>query len=133
MKLLLDTNAISRFFAGDKVVLAALNQAETILLSIFVLGELWAGFYGGRKQEENRAILQRFMDKPNVTIIPADAETAVLFGHLKHQLAMLGKPIPINDIWIAAHALQNGAILATFDTHFSSIIGLMLYSFQVPT
>ena len=107
--------------------MAALNQADTVYLSIFVLGELWAGFYGGSKQRENRAILQRFIDKPNVTVLTADASTAVLFGRLGHQLAAIGKPIPINDVWIAAHALQNGAALAAFDAHFELIIGLVLY------
>ncbi len=130
MKLLLDTNATSRFFSGDKAVLAALNQADTVYLSIFVLGELWAGFYGGSRQKENRAILQRFMDKPNVTVLTADAATADLFGRLTHQLTAIGKPIPINDVWIAAHALQNGATLATFDAHFAPIIGLSLYPFS---
>lgn len=69
------------------------------------------------------------MDKPNVTVLTADAATAVLFGRLKHQLAAVGIPIPINDVWIAAHALQNGAALATFDVHFEAIIGLVLYPF----
>ena len=129
MKLLLDTNAISRFFTGDKAVLAALNQADTVYLSIFVLGELWAGFYGGSKIKENRVLLQRFVDKPNVTVLSADAETAAIFGKLKYQLAAIGNPIPINDVWIAAHALQNGATLATYDAYFAPIIGLALYPF----
>lgn len=103
-----------------------LNQADTVYLSVFVLGELWAGFYGGSGQKENRALLQRFMDKPNVTVLTADASTAILFGRLQHQLAAIGKPIPINDVWIAAQALQNGAALATYDAHFESIIGLVL-------
>jgi len=129
MKLLLDTNAISRFFAGDQAVLTALEQADTVYLSIFVLGELWAGFYGGSRERENRIVLQRFMDKPGVQVLIADAETAIFFGRLKHQLAAIGKPIPLNDVWIAAHALQSGALLATFDAHFAPILGLVLYPF----
>ncbi len=89
MKLLLDTNAISRLFSGDKAVLAALNQADKVYLSIFVLGELWTGFYGRSRQKENHALLQRFMEKPTVTVLTADAETAALFGRLSVYTALM--------------------------------------------
>lgn len=67
------------------------------------------------------------MEKPTVKLLVADAETAEYFARLKNQLAAIGKPIPINDVWIAAHALQSASILLTFDTHFNHIIGLRLY------
>jgi tRNA(fMet)-specific endonuclease VapC len=130
MRLLVDTNALSRFFAGDQRVLAAMMQAEQVNLSVFVLGELYAGFSGGSRERENRELLQRFIDKPTVVLLEANAETAAYFGRLKQQLEAIGRPLPINDVWIAAHALQSASTLATFDLHFQHIIGLPLYSFE---
>ncbi len=128
MKLLIDTNAISRLFAGDKQIAAALAQADTVFLSVFVLGELLTGLYGGKKEKENLAYLRNFLHKPTVKLLTADAETADYFARLKNRLAAMGKPIPINDVWIAAHALQSASSLLTFDAHFNHIIGLRLYS-----
>lgn len=129
MRLLVDTNALTRFFAGDQRVLAAMTQAEQVYLSVFVLGELYAGFSGGSRERENRELLQRIIDKPTVVLLEANAETAAYFGRLKQQLKAIGRPIPINDVWIAAHALQSASTLATFDLHFQHIIGLPLYPF----
>ncbi len=130
MRLLVDTNALSRFFAGDQRVLAALMQAEHVYLSVFVLGELYAGFSGGSRERENRELLQRLIDKPTVVLLEANAETAAYFGRLKQQLKVISRPLPLNDVWIAAHALQSASTLATFDLHFQHIIGLPLYPFE---
>jgi len=73
--------------------LAALNQADTVYLSIFVLSELWAGFYGVSKQRENHAILQRFMDKPNVTVLTADASTATIDVHFESIIGLVLYPL----------------------------------------
>jgi len=127
LKLLIDTNAVSRFFAGDREVLQALSHADTVYFSVFVLGELLSGFHGGTKAKANLELLRQFMEKPTVRMLSADAETAEYFARVKTQLDEIGRPIPINDVWIAAHALQSASILLTFDNHFNHIIGLRLY------
>jgi tRNA(fMet)-specific endonuclease VapC len=127
-KIILDTNAYSRLLAGDEDVLDVLSNTETVYMSIFVLGELYAGFYGGNKERKNREILQRFLLKPAVKILIAGSETAEIFGQLKNTLRQAGKLLPINDVWIAAQAIETGAVLITYDLHFHSVPGLRLWT-----
>jgi tRNA(fMet)-specific endonuclease VapC len=57
----------------------------------------------------------------------ATAETAEVFGQVKSSLRKSGTPLPINDVWIAAHALETGSVVVTYDVHFKSIPGLRLW------
>jgi len=126
-KLLLDTNAYSSYFADDRTILGYLAQADQIFLSVFVLGELYAGFKAGSKEKLNRNFLERFLDKPDVSILEAKAETAEFFGLIKAGLLKTGRLIPNNDIWIAAQALETGSVLVTYDTHFLAVPGLRVW------
>jgi len=126
-KMVLDTNAYARLLTGNTDVLTAVASAELIYMSIFVLGELYAGFAGGLKQRENKAILNRFLSKPSVKILNATSETAEIFGVLKNDLKQSGTPLPINDVWIAAHAIETGSVIVTFDQHFRKISGIRLW------
>jgi tRNA(fMet)-specific endonuclease VapC len=123
-KVLLDTNAYSRLLGGDRTVAEALGEADVAFMSIFVLGELHAGFHGGKFGEKNRAALKDFLSSPTVKLLFATDETAEIFGSVKAALRRQGTPLPINDIWIAAHALEAGASLVTFDAHFEHVKGL---------
>ena len=124
MKIVLDTNAYTRLLTGDEHVLDVIGTAETVYMSIFVLGELYAGFAGGTKERENKDTLNRFLLKPSVKILNASAETAEVFGMVKQDLKKAGTPLPINDVWIAAHTLETGSTLVTFDDHFNKIAGV---------
>ena len=84
---------------------------------------------GGLKEEENRQILNRFLLKPTVKILNATIETAEIFGMLKSRLKKTGTPLPINDVWIAAHSVETGSVLVTFDKHFSKINEIRLWRF----
>ncbi len=122
--ILLDTNCYSAYLTGDERVLDVLVEAESVYMSIFVLGELFAGFRGGNKMQQNLDYLKRFLTKKTVKILDATMETAEIFGDLKEKLKKNGSPIPINDVWIAAHALETSSVLITYDTHFQNITGL---------
>lgn len=126
-KIILDTNCYTAYLAGDPKILQALTEAKIAFMSIFVLGELYAGFKGGTREKENRNILRKFLNKPSVITVNASIETADLFGMVKDMLKQIGRPIPINDVWIAAHALECGAELVTRDQHFLNIPGLRLW------
>jgi tRNA(fMet)-specific endonuclease VapC len=126
-KLLLDTNAYTRLFRGDTNVLEALGRADTVFMSVFVLGELYAGFKGGKKETENRNQLDEFLRRPTVRILIATRETSDIFGTLKDRLKKSGTPIPINDVWLAAHAAESGSHLLTYDTHFANVPGILLW------
>ena len=123
-KIVLDTNAYTRLLRGDENVLHAVASADTVYMSVFVLGELYTGFFGGTKTNENRKLLKRFLSKPTVKILNATSETSEFFGLIKSNLLNAGTPIPINDVWIAAHAMETGSALLTFDQHFKKIKGL---------
>lgn len=126
-QILLDTNAYVRFLAGDERVLASLAGADRVYMSVFVLGELNAGFRAGKKGRENRRILESFLEKPSVAVLKATRETAEIFGIVKDSLRKAGKPIPVNDVWIAAHALETGSVLVTYDGHFQAVAGLRVW------
>ena len=130
-KILLDTSAYTHFAAGNRNLLNELNSAETVFISIFVLGELFAGFNGGGKRDENINILNKFLNKSKVQFINTTIDTAEIFGTLKYQLKSKGNLIPINDVWIAAHAMEHGAALLSFDQHFKLVPGLILKFQQI--
>jgi tRNA(fMet)-specific endonuclease VapC len=101
-----------------------LAKAERVLLPATVLGELEAGFRLGSRLKENLATLHRFLEEPFVDVWPTTASVARRYGALFAQLRAAGTPIPTNDIWIAAAALDSGAHLVTFDGDFQHVPGL---------
>ena len=126
-KISLDTNAYSALIAGDVTILDALSEATVVYLSIFVIGELYYGFNNGSRDKKNRDILNNFLKKPTVQIIHTTMETAEIYGRLKTNLKKKGNPVPINDLWIASHAIETGSFLLTFDSHFKIIPEVLLY------
>ena len=122
--IVIDTNAYTRLLKGEEDVLDVIGTAEIVYMSIFVLGELYAGFAGATKERANKDVLNIFLRKPTVKILNATSETAQVFGMVKQELKNAGTPLPINDVWIAAHALETGSTLITYDSHFKKIAGL---------
>lgn len=92
-----------------------------------MIGELFAGFFGGNKIAQNRHDLKSFMSKSGVQIVDVTVETAEIFGEIKNELSKKGKMIPVNDIWIAAQTIETGSQLITFDGHFKNISGLRIW------
>ena len=126
-KILLDTNAYKGLLSGEECVLDTKSIDEIIYMSIFVLGELYAGFAGGAKKAENKKTLHEFLMKPTVKTLNATSETASVFGFAKSKLKKAGTPILINDVWIAAHGLESGSTIITYDTHFTKVPGLRIW------
>lgn len=122
---LIDTNAYAAFKRGDKNMLAIIQHIETIAISPIILGELLAGFEGGNRTKKNKEELQLFLDSPRVRFFNITSDTAHYFSHIVSSLKRKGRPIPTNDIWIAAQSLEQGWIICTFDNHFQEIDGLM--------
>ncbi len=126
-RVLIDTNAYSALLAGDSHVAGVLARSEVVLLSPVVIGELYEGFLNGLRNLENRTILQRFRERPRTVTVPITGTTAEWFAQIKHGLRRRGRPIPINDVWIAASCMEHGATLLTFDSHFEAVDGLRLH------
>ena len=79
---------------------------------------------------ENRMRLAEFLTKPTVRPLELSAETAEVYGQIKDALRRVGTPIPINDVWLSAQAIETGAVLITFDHHFSKVPGVRLWEPQ---
>ncbi len=122
--ILLDTNAYTAFMLGATPVVEVLAHAERIVLNSIVLGELLGGFAAGSREARNRAELARFLDSARVEVVPITAHTADSYALVYLSLRRKGQPIPTNDLWIAASALEHGAALLTRDAHFAQIDGL---------
>jgi len=125
-RLLIDTNIYSYALKGDDEVVDVLKKAEQIGISVISIGELLSGFKGGGKEQKNREELEIFLDSPRVVVYSLDEDTSEFYAEILNNLREIGKPVPTNDIWIAAVAFQNGLKLFTKDNHFKAIAGLSL-------
>jgi tRNA(fMet)-specific endonuclease VapC len=125
-RILVDTNIYVAFKRNEQPAVELLRQAEHIGMCTVVLGELLAGFRCGSRETENRRELDQFLDSPRVEIFTIDEETAEFYAGVFRVLKEKGRPIPSNDLWIAASTLRHGFALATLDDHFRHIDGLLL-------
>jgi tRNA(fMet)-specific endonuclease VapC len=115
---LLDTNIIIALFADDTVVKDNLGQADQVFVSSIAIGELCFGARKSGQAKENLARIEDFAS--NSVVLGCDTETARRYGEIKCALQIKGRPIPENDIWTAAIALQHGLTLITRDAHLAS-------------
>lgn len=127
-KVLLDTNVYTRFLAGEPLIIDELAAPDVIFFSVIVMGELFAGFKHGSKEKENRKNLETFLAKPIVEVVNISQETAEIYGQLFATLYKAGTPIPTNDMWVAAQAIETGAKLLSFDSHFSKVPGIRIWN-----
>ena len=103
-----------------------LEEAEIIHVPTIVLGELYAGFCLGSRYEDNCRELEAFLELPGVQIATPSQDVAERYGYLVRDLRQQGTPIPTNDLWIAAAALETGARLVSYDAHFQHVPGLIV-------
>jgi tRNA(fMet)-specific endonuclease VapC len=125
MKILLDTNAYVALMQGHTEVAGRVRHATRVYLSVVVAGELLFGFRNGSRYEKNIGELEEFLNNPFVEFLSVSYVTADRFGRISAALKQKGTPLPSNDIWIAAHAMESSAELLSFDRHFEKIEGLI--------
>ena len=124
MRVLLDSNAYSRLMRGDEQTAAVVRDATEILMSAVVVGELLYGFRNGARFDRNASDLRSFQDNPYVSFVPVGSTTADRYSRIAAALRAKGNPIPTNDVWIAAHAMETGADLVSADRHFEAVDGI---------
>lgn len=129
MKLCLDTNAYSAFKRGEKSLVSILENADEILIPATVLGELYSGFRMGSLAEKNIQELELFLSKPGIGVQEINKDISMRYGFIVKALRDKGSPIPTNDIWIAAAAMNEGLILLSRDKHFKEVPGLLVMDF----
>jgi tRNA(fMet)-specific endonuclease VapC len=126
MRVALDTNRLTDLFQGDTALADLLGGCDEVWIPLIVLAEIKAGFLGGAAQPRNEVLLRQFLAKPTVDVLLPTRETAEYYARLFVQLKRAGSPIPVNDVWIAALALQQDLVLITRDRHFDRIPQLLL-------
>lgn len=126
--LLLDTNAYSAFKSGNPEALEIIAHAPLIGLDVIVLGELIGGFVGGTREAWNRQQLKESLSSSRAQQFPLDDRTAEHYAAIYNILLRKGRPIPTNDMWIAASALRHDLALFTLDGHFRYVDGLVVGS-----
>ena len=125
MKILLDTSAYVGFKRNAVEAVEIIVKAELIVFSPVVMGELMFGFRNGTRFKENMDDLDRFLKHEAVDLMPIGKITSDRYSRMAVKLRQQGTPIPTNDIWIAAQAMEQGAELITSDQHFDKINGLV--------
>lgn len=120
---MLDTNVAIAILNGDPAAVSRWQCAEEVLMPPPVLAELLYGALRSVRAAQNTARVWEFA--ASMGVCSWDPEVCALFAQAKADLARGGRPIPTNDLWIAAHCLRSGAILASRDVHFDSVPGLV--------
>jgi tRNA(fMet)-specific endonuclease VapC len=121
-RFLLDTNVIIALLEGDQNVAAHLDQAAEVFILVVALGELFFGAAKSGRPSENMDRVERFA--AGRTVVACDLEVAREYGRLKQRLREKGRPLPENDVWIAAAARHHKLVLVTQDRHFREVESL---------
>jgi tRNA(fMet)-specific endonuclease VapC len=124
-RIAIDTNIYTSFKCNDQKVVEAFRDCDLIGVDITVIAELLSGFSLGGKEKRNRQEMEAFLNSPRVEVLRHDLETAEYYALIVRRLKAKGRPIPTNDIWIAANAMKHGLALYSFDSHFEEIEGLL--------
>ena len=125
-KYLLDTNAVIAFLRNDEKIVEKIKERVEVYMPVTVVGELYFGAFKSKKREENLKKISNLLE--DMIVLENNVQTARIYGEIKKILKEKGKPIPENDIWIAAIAKQYDLLLITTDIHFNEIEDLPLYS-----
>jgi tRNA(fMet)-specific endonuclease VapC len=129
-RVFLDTSAYSAFKRNHPQIRHRIQEASQIQLNPVVLGELRAGFLKGTRLRDNLAELAQFLASPRVDVVPVDEETAERYAVIFDALRQAGVPIPTNDIWIAAGAMQSASVLLTTDQHYKEVTQIVAEIFE---
>jgi tRNA(fMet)-specific endonuclease VapC len=123
-EVLLDSSIVVRFLRSDHAVVSRFPAGARVRMSSIVIGEvLYGALLASRSREETQKVAQF---AARCEILPVDAATGQQYAQVKHALRLKGRPIPDNDIWIAAQALQHGLTLVSRDRHFRDVDGLRI-------
>lgn len=120
--MILDTNALSDFMEGNPLVGTILEGIGSHHLPAIVLGEYWFGLGKSKREGELRANIEGIIR--SMQVLNVDAGTARHYAEIRSTLKSLGRPIPENDIWICALAIQHEMPIVSRDTHFDQIPGI---------
>jgi len=130
-RVLLDTSAYSALRRGNPEMLRLVQRADRIVFTPIVIGELLAGFRKGHQTERNMTELSRMLESSRVMTVEISRTTAECYAQIFDGLRRIGKPIPENDIWISASAMEHGLPIVTADRHFEYVTQVRTQLFSV--
>jgi tRNA(fMet)-specific endonuclease VapC len=119
---ILDTNAVSALLAGDAALGEVLGEGERHHLPVIVIGEYRYGLLGSRFRDHLQTLLATLIRESFV--LSVDETTAESYSQVRDDLRRKGRPIPENDIWIAALARQHHHPIVSRDGHFDEVTNL---------
>ena len=117
--MILDTNAVSALNEGDPSIVGALSSARRHSVPVVVLGEFRAAILGSRIASQMQVWLDRF--EREFEILDVTSDTSRHYADIRHHLKKMGRPIPVNDVWIAALAREHHLAILTRDRHFENV------------
>lgn len=120
--MILDTNALSAAAEREPAAMQAVAQAERVAVPVIVIGEYRMGIAQSRYRETYERWLREWIAA--VEVLEVDEETTVSYAAIGFELKRAGKPIPSNDLWIAALCRQHSLPLLSRDQHFDLVAGL---------
>ena len=118
----LDTNAVSALFAGDEALEVLLSSDERLALPVIVVGEYRFGLIRSRYRRQLETLLDRLVAESELLLV--DDQTTRHYAEVREALKRKGRPLPENDVWIAALAVQHRMPIVTRDEHFDHVEGL---------
>jgi tRNA(fMet)-specific endonuclease VapC len=120
---LLDTSVLIALLADERVVKEKLAQADEVFVPSVAIGELYYGAWKSQRVHENLARIDELVSES--AVLGCGVEAARRYGEVKNAVRLKGRPIPENDLWIAAIAVEHGLTLTTRDAHFSEVAPLL--------
>jgi tRNA(fMet)-specific endonuclease VapC len=121
LRIAVDSNRYTDFCRGEERSVEVFRTADELWLPLIVLGELRAGFAHGSRRVENERTLTKFLNSPRAHVASPDDQTTHFYATVYADLRRRGRPIPTNDLWIAALVLQNELVLFDRDSDFDAI------------
>jgi tRNA(fMet)-specific endonuclease VapC len=120
--LIIDTNALSAFIDGDQAVGKVLGRQSRAAVPVIVLGEFRYGIAASKHRKDYEQWID--VNLQHFELLSVIPETTLAYAQVRTSLKLLGRPIPANDAWIAALAIQHGLPVLSRDTHFDAVPGL---------
>jgi tRNA(fMet)-specific endonuclease VapC len=120
--MILDTNAVSALLGGDLAIKPLLSRDDRHEIPVIVVGEYRYGLAGSRRRKTLLPLFEELIRES--TVLPVSVETAAVYAAIRHTLRVRGTPIPENDIWISALAIEHKLDIASRDTDFDRVAGV---------
>ncbi len=124
MRILIDTNRFIDFCSGEEEVIDTFERASLLVIPFVVLAEIRVGAHLVKRGESQERVLNELLQQQGVRVAHSTDSTTHHYAGLYAKLKRNGTPIPTNDIWIAALAVEHSLVLYSRDAHFDVFPGI---------